>query len=75
MWRLCGGGMLNLAEEQERPVDKYPFYHIYHGPRKTGRKHNDMNAAKQGGNGGAPAPRQGAPLDAADCTCQKCDCT
>jgi hypothetical protein len=33
-------------------VDKYPFYHIYHGPRKTGRKHNDMNAAKQGGNGG-----------------------
>ena len=75
MWRLCGGGMLNLAEEEELPVDKYPFYHIYHGPRKTGRKHNDMNAAKQGGNGGAPAPRQGAPLDAADCTCQKCDCT
>ena len=75
-------------------LDKYPFYHIYHGPRTTGRKHNDMNAAKQGGNGGgwgmkgqaapavlcqggccAPAPRQGAPLDAADCTCQKCDCT
>lgn len=91
MWRLCGGGMLNLAEEEELPVDKYPFYHIYHGPRTTGRKHNDMNAAKQGGNGGgwgmkgqavpavlcqggccAPAPRQGAPLDAADCTCQKC---
>ena len=26
MWRLCGGGMLNLAEEKELPVDKYPFY-------------------------------------------------
>ena len=51
MWRLCGGGMLNLAEEEELPVDKYSFYHIYHGPRTTGRKHNDMNAAKQGGNG------------------------
>jgi hypothetical protein len=29
MWRLCGGGMLNLADEEELPVDKYPFYHIY----------------------------------------------
>ena len=27
MWRLCGGGMLNLAVEEELPVDKYPFYH------------------------------------------------
>jgi hypothetical protein len=45
--------MLNLAEEEELPVDKYPVYHIYHGPRTTGRKHNDMNAAKQGGNGGS----------------------